>query len=66
MSIFLQIIGGLWAFVGLGNIVMMFPDPVAAGTWDLGVAYNMALYIIPGMAVLVFGRSLRRRRESRK
>jgi hypothetical protein len=63
MSIFLQIIGGLWAFVGLGNIVMM---PIGLATWDLGVAYNMALYIIPGMAVLLFGRSLRRRRESRK
>ncbi len=63
MSTFLRIAGVLWALVGLGNILMM---PVGLLTWDLGVAYNMALYIIPGVAVMAWGRSLRRNRESRK
>lgn len=51
MRLFLQIIGYIWAIIGVGNIVSMPWAIGATGLLTFGLLFNMLLFIFPGIIV---------------
>jgi hypothetical protein len=57
----LQIPGGLWALVGIGNIVTMPWLDSTNGMLTLGMIINFVLFILPGLMVFGIGAAIGRK-----
>lgn len=55
MRTFMKIIGGVWAFVGLGNIVFMPWTTGGEGIIMFGLIFNMMLFVFPGLILYRLG-----------
>jgi len=65
LSVGLMVVGGLWALVGLGNMIVGFGNIVDSGGGEgwatANLMINMLLFIIPGLIVAGIGQMLRKR-----
>lgn len=62
----LLFLGGAWALLGLGNIVLSFTNTsIAAGWQAFGLILNMLVFVLPGLVVAGIGELLRRRSPNR-
>lgn len=64
MSKALQIIGGIWAGLGVLNIIGMFmkTDSSQQGLQLFGLLLNMLLFLFPGLVLVGIGALLQRRK----
>jgi hypothetical protein len=62
MPTLLKIIGGIWALVGLGNILVMPWNDSSYTVLILGLIFNMVLFVIPGLILFGLGAAIARRR----
>lgn len=65
MGLILIVIGFGWAALGVANLVGVFSpgsDAAASGLQAFGLIFNMALFILPGLAVGGIGVYMTRRR----
>lgn len=64
MSLLLRIVGGIWAVLGVGNLVGMFSTPgLGSGIGTFGLIFNMVLFVIPGLGLLAIGHRMNSRAE---
>lgn len=64
MGTLLQIIGGIWALIGFGNLVGM---PWTGGNTNVltfGLIFNMLLFVVPGLIVLGLGSNIIKRKST--
>lgn len=48
---FVKIVGGVWALIGVGNIIGMPWGTTGSGMLTLGLILNMILFFFPGMVL---------------
>jgi hypothetical protein len=64
MGKLLIFVGGLWALIGVGNVVMMDWGAGSDTTVQtLGVILNGVLFVMPGLVVLGIGAMLDRKKR---
>lgn len=64
MWILLELVGAIWAFIGLGNLIGMPWSTGSEGILMFGIMYNMLLFILPGLIVFGVGAGIKKRRTS--
>jgi len=60
MEVFLMLVGGGWALIGLWNLIAM----PWYGYVGFGVMLNMLLFVIPGLVVYGIGAVMKKRQTS--
>lgn len=55
MGIFLVVVGGLWAVIGIGNLIGMPWTTMETTMASIGLVVNMVLFIIPGLILAGLG-----------
>lgn len=58
MGILLMLVGGLWAVLGVMNVVSVANGPAASNLTAFALIFNMALFILPGLVVAGLGKVL--------
>lgn len=67
MSMLLQIVGFVWAAIGVGNIVLQDWDtPAAVAGNQFALVFNMVLFIIPGLILGGMGHSMQKKDQAEK
>jgi len=64
MDTVLKIVGGIWAFLGAANIIMMPWTKSGEGLLTFGLIFNVLLFIIPGLVVYGIGLSISKKRAA--
>jgi len=65
VAILLIIVGGVWALIGVGNIVdMPWTGGQSSNILTFGLMFNVVLFVIPGLILCGIGAGLRRRKRS--
>lgn len=64
MSSLLGIVGGLWAIVGVANLVMFDWNTSGSGLQTYAVIFNMVLFVIPGLILMGIAKRLDSRKEA--
>lgn len=55
MRLILQIVGGIWAGLGVLNIVGLFGTTTSSTLESLGLIFNMVLFVLPGLVLCGIG-----------
>lgn len=62
MRILLQVVGAIWALIGLGNIIgMPWTEPSSEGILTFGLVFNMLLFVMPGLVVYGIGAAIKKK-----
>ena len=61
MRILLQVVGAIWALIGLGNMIGMPWGESSEGVLTFGLIFNMLLFVIPGLVVYGIGAAIKKR-----
>ena len=64
MKSLLQIIGGIWAALGVWYLVILVGEDPADLTLGIGVVFAMIVAILPGLAVAGIGSAIGSRNKS--
>jgi len=58
MATLLKWVGGIWAVMGLGNLVLMPWTTAGEGLLIAGLMFNVLLFVIPGLIVYGIGAAI--------
>jgi hypothetical protein len=62
----LKIIGGIWALMGAGNMILgMNREPSPEGVPTFGLMFSVGLFVIPGIIVYAIGAGISRKRTAK-
>ena len=64
MGTLLQVVGAIWALVGLGNLIGMPWTESSEGVLTFGFIFNMLIFIIPGLVVYGIGAGIKKRQAA--
>lgn len=66
MEYALMVVGGLWAFLGVANILRLVTAANSEGVAQLGLIINFFVFIAPGLVLAAIGGFLRNRNQERE
>jgi hypothetical protein len=64
MATLLRVVGGIWAVIGAGNIVLMPWGSSASGVLTFGLIFNFVLFVLPGLIVYGIGARMSSRQQN--
>ena len=65
MATLLKWVGGIWAAMGFGNLVMMpWAQGIGQGLLSVGLIFNVVLFVIPGLIVYGIGAAITKKQAS--
>lgn len=58
MATLLRWVGGIWAVIGVGNLIGMPWTTAGQGLLTAGLMFNMLLFVVPGLIVYGIGSAI--------